>query len=469
MAEDNTTILSVGAECTISGAPEPLRKIITTKLTCENPQYRDAKKYGRWVGKRLKPQLYFFREEPDGSLIIPRGYARQAVYTCRNYLGTERLQIKDQRREVKKINFTFIGELRPYQKKARDEVLQNEFGVLESGTGSGKTVIALAVIAARKQPTLILVHTKELLYQWVEKIQTFLDMRAGMIGDGHFDVQPITVAIVNSARRRLQDLPGQFGQICVDECHRVPATLFTDVVTAFDCRFMLGLSATAYRRDGLTCLIYYYLGERAWRIDPQELESSGAVLKPEFIQKETGFTYVYRGDYQDLMKALTGSKTRNQRIIEDILTEAEKGRRTVLVVSDRVAHCEALVKGIAERDINGRFRTAMLTGKMKADERSQLVEAIHNGAVDILIATLQLIGEGFDCPGLRVLILTTPIKFTGRLLQVVGRVLRPEQGKKPVVYDYIDQCGLLQKSARERRQVFEDEEDIQEMLFSMRE
>jgi len=102
---------------------------------------------------------------------------------------------------------------------------------------------------------------------------SFWGVRAGLIGDSKFDFQPVSVAIVNTARKRLDELIPRIGHLIVDECHRVPATLFTEVVKRFDSFFMLGLSATAYRReDGLTRLIYLYMGERAHQVDPKELD-----------------------------------------------------------------------------------------------------------------------------------------------------------------------------------------------------
>jgi superfamily II DNA or RNA helicase len=295
------------------------------------------------------------------------------------------------------------------------------------------------------------------MYQWAERVRTFLNRDAALVGDGHFGIHPVTVAIVNSARNHLQGLPENFGQIVVDECHRVPASLFTDVVTAFDCRYALGLSATAFRRDGLTELIHFYLGERTHRVDQGRLHLSGAVLKPEYRLHPTEFTYGYRGNYQNLMKALTANRERNRLICGDILAEAARGEAgTILVVSDRVAHCQALA-GELERQNKG-LKLAVLTGQMPAEERTDLIEKIRGGGIEVLISTVQLIGEGFDCPGLRALFLTTPIKFSGRILQVVGRILRPAEGKLPRVYDYLDPVGVLKASARVRRLLFEEPE-----------
>lgn len=439
-----TFTLTVGADASLRGASPALLAALKRQLSVDNPQYLDAKKYGRWLGKGIRPQLFFFREQ-GGLFTFPRGHANQAVLLARKIMGQDP-QIIDVRRQLPPVDFVFHGELRPYQQAAAAAISLRDFAVLEAGTGSGKTVIALAVIAKRCQTTLVLVHTRELLYQWAERAETFLQTQAGLIGDGHCNIQPLTIAIVNSARRRLAELVPCFGQICVDECHRVPASLFTEVVTAFDCRYSLGLSATAFRRDGLTRLISIYLGDRAYKVDSFDLQASGAVLKPEFIQRATEFRYVYRGNYQALMKALTSNAARNQLIVEDILKEAKEATGTILVVSDRVKHCQELAALLEKQQCPA----AVLTGKLPAEQRTHLVESLRQGRIKVLISTVQLIGEGFDCPDLSTLFLTTPIKFSGRLLQVVGRILRPALGKQAKVYDYVDPVGVLSASAQSR-------------------
>jgi len=443
--------LTVSNEAQLTGASTTMISALKEQLTLDNPEYRDAQKYGRWIGKRLKPQLHFYRLEGD-AILFPRGFARQAITLCRRFMH-QSPAIIDQRQELPPIPLTFTQELRPYQQAALNDILAHEFGVLEAGTGSGKTVVALAAIAARCQPTLILVHTKELLHQWAERVESFLGVTPGLIGDGHYEIQPITIAIVNSARNHLDELPPCFGHLCVDECHRVPAALFTDVVTAFNCRYMLGLSATAFRRDGLTKLIYMHLGDRAHQVETSHLHATGAILKPEFLQRPTEFRYVYRGNYQALMKSLTRNQARNGLIVDDIVKEAATREGTILVVSDRVQHCEELADLLGKQGLSA----PVLTGQTRPDERAELVAAIMQGRVRILISTVQLIGEGFDCPNLTTLFLTTPIKFTGRLLQVVGRVLRPAEGKTPRVYDYVDPVKVLASSAQSRWLTFQSE------------
>jgi superfamily II DNA or RNA helicase len=444
-------LLTVTGQCHLSGIPRPFLQVLQDKLTIDNPKYSAAKKYGRWVGKNFKQQLYFYELDATG-ISFPRGFAAQAVELCRKYMG-QRPCIEDRRRLLPEVDFTFQGELRSYQQDAVQDILRKHFGVLVAGTGSGKTVMALDIIARRRQPTLILLHSKELMYQWVERARQFLGIEAGLIGDSHFAVRPLSIAIVNSARKRLDELMPSFGQLIVDECHRVPATLFTEVVKRFDSYYMLGLSATAYRReDGLTRLIYLYMGDRVHEVDPGKLAASGAVLKPEFIQRATDFKYVFRGNYQALMNALTKNEERSLNIADDIYAEAKRTKGTILVVSDRVAHCRKLGDLLAGKGLPA----SILTGKLTTAERTEIVDSLHRGDIKVLISTVQLVGEGFDAAGLTTLFLTTPIKFTGRLRQVIGRILRPASGKQPKVIDYVDQhVGILRNSARIRRQACE--------------
>ncbi len=445
--------LTVTADCLLSGINFDFEQELKNRLTIENPQYIAARKYGRWIGKKLKPQLKYYEPVPGG-LRFPRGFANQAVLLCRRFLGCDP-EIIDRRRLLAEVDFSFHGELRPYQQVAVDAAEVKSFGVIESGTGSGKTVMALALIAARRQPTLVVVHSKELLYQWKERAEQFLSCEVGLVGDGRFSLAPLTISIVNSTRKRVEELVEQFGHLVVDECHRVPATLFTDVVSRFDCHYLLGLSATAFRSDSeMTKLIYFFMGDRIHQVDSRELKASGAILKPEIIRKSTSFQYGYRGNYPAMIKALTRHQGRNRQILDDIIFAVKQQEATTcLVVSDRVVHCRFFEEKLKAEGIN----VKLLTGKISAEERMEIVENVQKGRVEVLVATLQLISEGFDCPGLSTLFLTTPIAFEGRLLQVIGRIMRPAANKRARVFDYVDDnIPALRRSADARGVVLSD-------------
>ncbi len=453
MKNINKLELVVGNDCLLKGGNKLLQEEIKRRLTVKNPKYDAAVKYGRWVGKQLKPKLYFFKVE-NKDIFFPRGFANRAVILCREYMGTEP-EIVDQRRRLAEVEFSFLGKLREYQGEAVGKVLQHSFGVLEAATGSGKTVMALYIIAQRRQPTLVLVHSKELLYQWKDRVSQFLGMEAGQLGDGRADIKEVTVGIVNTVRKRLPELVPAFGHLVVDECHRVPSGLFSDVVSAFDSWFMLGLSATAYRReDGMTDLIYIYLGDRLFSLESASLMDSGVIARPELVQKKTNFSHPFLGEYSKLIKALSENEERNEQIINDVVDLlAREHEGAILLISDRVKHCSFLYDKIVAQG----YDAALLTGRTHPLERERIVASLHQGKIKVLVSTVQLIGEGFDCPGLSTLVLATPIKFVGRLLQAVGRVMRPAKGKKALVLDYADvNIPVLRRSADSRRQIFDE-------------
>ena len=115
-------ILTVSSDCHLSGMSFDFEKKIKKQLTIENPQFKAAKKYGRWIGKKLKPQLKYYEPVVEG-IRFPRGFANQAVLLCRKYLGKDP-EIVDKRRSLPPIELMFSGQLRPYQQLAVDDALK---------------------------------------------------------------------------------------------------------------------------------------------------------------------------------------------------------------------------------------------------------------------------------------------------------------------------------------------------------
>lgn len=419
-----------------------IREAVRDLMTMPNPKYEDAVQYGSSAIVKIPKTLEFYKEEPEFIEFLRGGMRR--VYEIIQEHGQE-VTIDDRRTDGKKIDVQFDGTLREYQEKAVADILKRDFGVLQAATGSGKTVIALNAITRRGRNTLILVHTRELLYQWKERVESFTNGRVGLVGDGIFDPQDITIGMVKSVSRNINALKATFGHLIVDECHRTPSTTFRQIVRDFSSQYMLGLSATAYRRDRLTELINLCLGENAHVVDDIELRDKGAVLRPEVEHRSTGFTYEFNGDYSTMLQELTEDDTRNDLIATTVLQNMDEDG-VVLVLSDRVKHLRALAAKLGKSS-----RIRILTGQTPRAERKKVVEDANNGKVKILLATIQLIGEGFDCAGLSTLHIATPFRYHGRLIQIAGRILRPAPGKTARIFDYVDrQQPVLYNQARER-------------------
>ena len=140
-------------------------------------------------------------------------------------------------------------------------------------------------------------------------------------------------------------------------------------------------------------------------------------------------------------------------IADDVAAEAARQEGTCLVLSDRKQHCETLQSLIRFRH---HLPSELLTGDRTAAERRDIIERLGRGEVRIVVATGQLVGEGFDCPDLTTLFMATPVRFSGRLIQYLGRVLRPAPGKRRArVFDYVDgKVDVLVAAARARKRVY---------------
>ena len=434
--------------------PDPLIAEIRDRLTFTNPAYTEAEKMNRWTGN-LDRELKFYRAK-NGGLQIPRGFTGHLISMAKR-AGIP-FQIEDRRRILPEVDFQFAGELRDFQQEAMDNLIKYDFATLPAPTGSGKTVIGLALVAARRQPALVIVHTKELLNQWIDRIETFLGIprsEIGVIGAGKKTIgERITVGIVNSVYSSAGEIREHIGHLIVDECHRTPSRTFTEAVSAFDCRYMLGLSATPYRRDGLSRLIFWHIGDVHHEIKAEDLQETGDILKVKAIQRFTNFRSWADAttEYPQMLAELTKDNERNELITSDVIREADNGGGICLVLTDRREHAVRLVTRIR----SGGIRAEMLTGELPAKERQGIVDRLNTGAIKVLVATGQLIGEGFDCRELSTLFLATPIRFDGRVKQYLGRVMRPAPGKdQAVVYDYVDsEVGVLRASARQRARVY---------------
>lgn len=448
----------LGKNLELSGVDEELGNLLTKRLQFANPKWLENERLGRWNGGVPKVLRFYDRITQD-RLRIPRGYLRQLILLCRQRQVP--YQIQDQRRVLPQQDFRFIGQLKAFQKNAAAVMLAKDFGTLCAPTGSGKTVIALAMIVRRRQPALVVVHTKDLAYQWIARAQQFLGIPAdniGLIGAGKKKVGPqITVALVQSLYKCADLVAPAVGHLIVDECHRTPSRTFTEAVNEFDAQFMLGLSATPYRRDSLSQLIFWHLGDLHHQVDKSELVLSRQILQAQVILRPTAFVPHHDPihEYSQMLSELTVDDERNRLICSDISKEAVHARGVCLVLSDRKKHCETL-KAILKYKFG--VDSDLLTGDLTLEERKSVLKKLNEGQIKVLIATGQLVGEGFDCENLATLFLVTPIRFSGRVIQYIGRILRPSREKDQArIFDYVDeQVEVLKTAARARQRIYND-------------
>ncbi len=456
MTTEKPLSITLDRHIQLQDIPVSLDRFLTSQLKIPNPKWLENDRMGRWNGDTPK-SLSFFTRMGDGGLILPRGYMGQLVRHCRNE-GID-YRMDDRRLLLPPIDFSFAGTLKPFQKTAVDAMALKHFGTLTAPTGSGKTVMAMALIAERRQPALIVVHTQDLAEQWIRRMESFLNIpeaEIGRIGGGRKKIgNQLTVALVQSLYKCADEIAPHIGFLIVDECHRCPSRTFTEAVSLFDSRYMLGLSATPWRRDNLSKLIFWHLGDVQHAIDSHQLVDSGDILEAEVIERPTEFRAHHdpTKHYSKMLAELTADDLRNRLIAQDVATEVQQTAGICLVLSDRKQHCETLKAMLTFRH---KIAVEVLTGDVDASRRTEILHLLAEGKIRVLIATGQLLGEGFDCPNLSSLFLTTPIRFSGRVLQYVGRVLRPAPGKKQAkIFDYVDvHVGVLKSAAAARQAVY---------------
>lgn len=435
----------------------PLKMAVVKSLTIPNPKYIEAERMGRYTGVIQKDLSGASIEQGTGNLIVPRGFGYRLPGMAKRY--GEPVTWEDQRRTLPEVAFEFIGHLRPYQQTAVDACTKRDWGLLCAPTGAGKTVMASAIIAKRKQPALVVVHTKELMTQWIDRLQAFLNVpkdEIGVIGNGKKRMgDMVTVALVQTLYGCADDVSEHVGIVVADECHRVPSRTFTEAITAFDCKFMLGLSATPYRRDGLSAMIGWYLGDTTHRIQAGQLVESGALCRAEVKQVETDFATRLDAslEYSKVLLELSNDENRNHLVAQWTAREASTSGGIVLCLSDRKQHCKTLQEILQHAHA---IDAEVLTGNLSNSKRAALVDRLRAGKIKTLIATGQLVGEGFDLPGIESILLATPLKFSGRVIQYIGRSLRPSEGKTNArIIDFVDSSvGVLQSGAKSRESLY---------------
>jgi superfamily II DNA or RNA helicase len=393
----------------------------------------------------------------DDHLILPRGL-RHTVTKIIEDAGS-RLDLTDVRNPGHEIDVAFAAELTGRQSGAVSAVLAHDEGVLVAPPGSGKTVMACAVIAERSTSTLVLVDRKALAEQWRSRVEQFLGVRPGQVGGGRRKLTGVVdVAMLPSLARRddIAELTSGYGQVIVDECHHLGAAAYEHSVKRIGAQFWLGLTATPTRRDGLGGIVTWQLGPVRHTMAQEDQGLLAAASYTNFGPRRV--LYVHETDFEcddvsDLAavhRALVADQARNAQIVDDVVAALGRGRNC-LVLTRRVAHLDVLAARLAQRG----HEALVLQGGLSVTERratvSRVAEATAGDGV-LVIGTTPFIGEGFDAPALDTLFLAGPVSFDGLLIQCAGRVVRAGLGKDVAeVHDYHDRAVPIIAASLPRR------------------
>ena len=392
---------------------------------------------------------------------LPRGCLDELIGLARNH-GID-VVLEDHRvlGEPLPAGSSFRGELMPTQQRALDDLVGHDCGVLAATTGFGKTVVASALIASRQRNTLVLVHRRELLNQWLERLRSFLDIdpkHIGVIGGGkRKPTGVIDVALIQSLVRKgeVDDLVNEYGHLIVDECHHLSAASFELVARRSKARFVVGLSATVTRKDGHHPIIFIQCGPVRHKVDART-QAAQQGIRHRVRRRLTSFDLplplasAERLSMPEIYAALAQDDERNDLLFDDVL-EALEAKRSPIVLTERKDHLFYLENRFSSFVRN----IAVLRGGLTAAERKRAEAALGVPQEEerLILATGRYVGEGFDDARLDTLFLTMPISWKGTLAQYVGRLHRRHAGKSDVlVVDYVDSgVPVLARMAAKRR------------------
>ena len=432
--------------------PPVLRNRIIRLAAFQNPEFYRAQ--AMRFPTFDKPRIIHCCEDYPQHLGLPRGCLDDLVHLLGDFKIDAHIQ--DQRFGGHPIEAPFRGELRPEQQSAANAMLRQETGVLAASTAFGKTVVAAYLIAVRSVNTLVLVHRKELLNQWVERLSQFLDIpreSIGRIGGGKQKLSNvIDVAMIQTLGRKgkVDDLVADYGHVVVDECHHLSARSFELVARQCRAKYFLGLSATVVRKDGHHPIIFMNCGPVRYKVD-EKLQAAQRPFDHRVITRPTAFrlpsSFAMDGGpgIQEVYGLLEKSAERNEMIAYDVI-EAIAAGRFPLILSERKDHIHILADML-----RGKIENVVVLqggmGKKQRRELQQVLDGITENGKMVIAATGKYLGEGFDDPRLDTLFLALPISWRGTLAQYAGRLHRVTQRKRDVlIYDYADlQVPVLSK------------------------
>ncbi len=425
------------------GLPSAMLNRLHRVAAFQNPEFYRAQ--AMRLSTFGKPRVIRCAEEFLKHVALPRGCLGEITSLLESHKIS--VELDDQRFAGQSIDVTFDGQLRPEQRDAADAMLAHDNGILSATTAFGKTVIAAWMIAARRVSTLVLVHRRQLLDQWRERLATFLNLpikSIGQIGGGRRRPSGLVdVAVIQSLNHKqvVDDVVASYGHVIVDECHHVSAVSFEQVLRQVKARYVTGLTATPQRNDGHHPIIVMQCGPIRHRVDAKD-QALARPFKHTVIPRPTNFRLppsTEKPEIHELYAALAGNKSRNDLICDDLLRAIQDGRSPI-VLTERISQLDEFVARLA-----GLVKhIIVLKGGMGARQRRSLAEqmaAIPDGEERVLLATGRYVGEGFDDARLDTLFLAMPISWRGTVQQYVGRLHRLHENKREViVYDYVDGC-----------------------------
>lgn len=488
-ATDSTTPVAAPVEgvCAVSSAslvlPRPLPSAIAsrlrTRLCYPNPptQRKPRKSHPR---RRFRRRLVLGWVRRDGAWLVPRGLEGEMAAWCESE-GIA-FTVADARWHWPAAPRPVPPGLGPQDEALLDEVLAREHALLVESDDFTRAAVALAAIARRGQPTLVLVmNARARGAYWREQalLGGFEEHEVGTLGDGP-EGPPIVVASYEEAHKSAERLDARFGFVVADECHRVPIESLQTALEGVPAAYVLGLAGEGGRADGLDDLIDLLVGPQV-RLRPAV---DDGVL--DVVMRTTRFTYdepfaqgeeaaelladelfsmprpvkaratpagpsARSREWNTMLDALARDGARNDLVAHDVASEARAGKRS-LVLTGRREHAQALTDKLTALGVAVTLATGAIA---KGRRRLEALDDLREGRVSVLVVTEQILGPGFHPESVDRLFLAAPLRSEGQMRQTIALLQRGVDSSDLLrLYDYVDEAVPKLKSLAAGRRRF---------------
>jgi superfamily II DNA or RNA helicase len=371
----------------------------------------------------------------------------------------------------KDIDINFSLNLKDEQKIPAEHAIKayNEKGggILSLPCGFGKTILALYFISVLKKKTIVIVHKEFLMNQWIERIKFALpDAKIGIVQGDKCEIDNSDIIIGMLQTLSMKEFPKEtfddIGHVIIDECHRIPSRVFSKALLKINSKYMLGLSATPNRKDGLTKVLKYYIGDIIYSVKSNEkniVKVDRYILNSddENYNKET---VNFRGQVQmpTMVNNIANCYKRTKLIMDKVIDEIKlNDKRQILILSDRKQHLEDMYKMAQQSGITS---VGYYVGGMKKEKLKE------NESCKILLGTYPMANEGLDIPSLNGLVLSTP---KSDIIQSVGRICRMKhENIQPLIIDIVDQFSIFDNQSKKRFNVYKKKNyQIEDIIYNL--
>ena len=340
-------------------------------------------------------------------------------------------------------------------------------GILSLPCGAGKTIMALYFVSVLKKKTLVIVHKEFLMNQWIERIEFALpEARIGIIQGNKCEIENKDIIIgmlqTLSMREFSKDAFDDIGHVIIDECHRIPSRIFSKALFRIHCKYMLGLSATPTRKDGLTKILKWFAGEIVYSV---KMNEKNVVKVNRYLLESDNESYneeilTFRGQVQmaTMINNISYYKKRTKLIIDLVVKEIkENNARQFLILSDRKQQLKDMEELLKEANIES---VGFYIGGMKKEKLKE------NESCQVLLGTFPMASEGLDIPSLNALVLATP---KSDIIQTVGRISRVKhENIQALIIDFVDCFSLFEKQGKKRLDIYKKKSyEVEDIKYNL--